>query len=187
VKFRHFFRPDSAPPVERLLLVESGSRHLLERLIPYLRTAYGENVIIDLCTCFPGAPTALGNGGKIYRTRDFTTPESRQTLFRELRANGYATVGIICSAEPIMTKWKWTLLYQVNAHSFLINENADFVWFDYKHWKVLAVYARTRLGFEDAGAVRTLARIVLLPFGLLYLTLYALKVHALRAWRQRES
>ncbi len=184
MSLHYFLRPHKAPPIRKILLVESGSRHLLEKLIPNLRMVYGDALQVDLCTCFPGLPAALGPDSKIYRTAEFGSNPSRQSLYRELRANGYDALGIICSAEPIMTKWKWMLAYQAGARTFLINENADYVWFDRLHWKGLAAYARTRLGFEDSGAVRTLARIVLLPLSLIYLSLYALRVHALRALRQ---
>ena len=184
MSLRYFLRPHTAPPIRKILLVESGSRHLLERLIPNLRSVYGESVQFDLCTCFPGLPAALNAGCKIYRTADFSSNAARKSLFRELRSNRYDALGIICSAEPIMTKWKWMLVHQAGARAFLINENADYVWFDRMHWQGLAAYARTRMGFEDSGAVRTLARIVLLPLSLIYLSLYALRVHALRALRQ---
>jgi len=184
MSLRYFLRPHKAPPIRKILLVESGSRHLLEKLIPNLRMVYGEKLQFDLCTCFPGAPTALDPSCKIYRTAAFGSPSARQAFYREVQANGYDALGIICSAEKIMTKWKWMLVYQASARAFLINENADYVWFDRLHASGLAAYARTRLGFEDSGAVRTLARIVLLPLSLLYLSLYALKVHAMRAMRQ---
>jgi len=184
VSLRFFFSPQKAPPIQKVLLVESGSRHLLERLIPNLRLVYGENLPIDLCTCFPGAPAGLLGDARIYRTADYATPAARSRLYKELRANGYHAIGIICSNEPIMTKWKWMLVYRADAHAFLINENADYVWFDRVHASGLAAYAHTRMGFEGSGAVRTLARIVLLPVSLLYLSFYALTVHALRAWRQ---
>ena len=184
MSLRSFLRPHTAPPIRKILLVESGSRHLLEKLIPNLRLVYGEALQFDLCTCFPGAPAALGGDCKIYRTSAFGNNVARKQLYRELKANQYEAMGIICSAEPIMTKWKWMLVYQAGAHAFLINENADYVWFDRLHWAGLTAYARTRLGFEDSGAVRTLARIVLLPLSLIYLSLYTLKVHALRALRQ---
>jgi hypothetical protein len=184
MSLQYFLRPHKAPPIRKILLVESGSRHLLERLIPNLRQVYGEALQIDLCTCFPAAPAALDDDASIYRTARFTTAAARKELYRELQANGYHALGIVCSAEPIMTKWKWMLVYQTGARTFLINENADYVWFDRLHWKGLMAYASLRLGFEDSGAVRTLARIVLLPFTLIYLSLYALRVHALRALRQ---
>jgi hypothetical protein len=187
VSLRYFFRPQKAPPIRKVLLVESGSRHLLERLIPNLRLVYGEHLPIDLCTCFPGVPAGLGAEARIYRTADYATPSARGRLYRELRANEYQAIGIVCSAERIMTKWKWMLVYRVDAHAFLINENADYVWFDRVHASGLAAYAHTRLGFEGSGAVRTLVRIVLLPFSIVYLSFYALTVHALRAWRRISS
>jgi hypothetical protein len=168
-------------------LVESGSRHLIERVIPNLKQVYGEQIDIDLCTCFPGRPDALGPDAKIYRTADYGTASTRRALFRRLRENGYHALGIICSAEPIMTKWKWMLVHQLPAHAFLLNENGDYVWVDRLHASGLFAYARTRLGFEGAGAVRTVARIVLFPFTLLYLLLYASTVHARRALRQITS
>ncbi len=180
----YFLRPHKAPPVRKILLVESGSRHLLERLIPNLRAVYGESLHFDLCTCFPGSPQSLGEACKIYRTADFRTQSARKKLYAELRANGYQAIGILCSGEPIMTQWKWMLVYQTRAHAFLINENSDYVWFDRLHASGLAVYARTRLGFEDTGAVRTLVHIVLLPVSLIYLSLYAMKVHLVRRLRQ---
>jgi hypothetical protein len=185
---RYFLRPHKAPPIQRILLVESGSRHLLEGVIPNLQQVYGDHVRFDLCTCFPGAPTALNpTTAKIYRTTDYTGSSSRRRLFRELTANNYQVTGIICSAEPIMTKWKWMLAYQLPARVFLLNENGDYVWFDRNHADLLFAYAQLRLGFEGAGAVRTLARIVLLPFTLAYLVGYAIIVHTRRFLRQTAS
>jgi hypothetical protein len=184
VSLKYFFRPYLAPTVTKILLVESGSRPILEGLIPSLKRVYGADLKIDLCTCFPGAPAGLAPDARIYRTADYPNAATRKALFRELRGNGYQALGTICSGEPIMTKWKWTLIFRVDTHAFLINENGDFVWFDREHSAVLANYAQTRLGLEGSGAVRILARIALLPFSLMYLYLFALKVHARRAWRQ---
>jgi hypothetical protein len=181
---RYFFRPHKAPPIERMLLVESGSRHLIERVIPGLRQIYGEHVRFDLFTCFPGVPNTIDPASsRIYRTADYQSTVSRSQLYRELTANDYQVTGIICSAEPIMTKWKWMLAFQLPSRVFLLNENGDYVWFDRNHADLLFAYAQLRLGFEGAGAVRTVARIVLLPLTLLYLITYALLVHARRALR----
>ena len=42
----------------------------------------------------------------------------------------FAALGILCSGEPIMTKWKWWLAAKVPAKIFIINENADYFWLD---------------------------------------------------------
>ena len=172
------------PAGSRILLIESGSRFLMERVAPLLRSTWAASYELDLVTCYGGAPEGLPADARIFRVGDYGTPERRRELIKELRARDYAYAGMICSAEPIMTKWKWMLVYQTGVRTFLINENADYVWFDRLHWKGLTAYASLRLGFEDSGAVRTLVRIVLLPFSLMYLSLYALRVHALRALRQ---
>jgi hypothetical protein len=180
---RYFFRPRKAPAVERILLVESGSRHLIEGVIPHLKNIFGEHTRIDLVTCFPGTPKAIDRAARVYRTADYPSTVARSSLYRQLRINNYQVTGIICSAEPIMTRWKWMLAVRVPAHLFLLNENGDFVWFDREHLGGLGAYAQTRAGLEGAGAVRTVARLVLFPFTLLYLVLYALLAHARRALR----
>jgi hypothetical protein len=181
---RYFLRPTMAPTVRRILLVESGSRHLIEGVVPHLKNIFGAETQIDLVTCFPGTPRVIDGAAAVYRTADFQSRVARGTLYRQLRANNYQVCGIICSAEPIMTRWKWMLAMRVPAHLFLLNENGDFVWFDSEHLPVLAAYAQTRAGLEGAGAVRTIARIVLFPLTLLYLLLYASFVHGRRALRQ---
>ena len=94
------------PSIERLLLVESGSRYILDNLIPGLVEAYGERLKVDVVTCFNGEPSRLPEGSKIYRVWEYPDGASRKRLLRELQAAGYNTVGIICSGEPVMTKWK---------------------------------------------------------------------------------
>ncbi len=177
---RYFFRPHRRPEVERILLVESGSRSLIEGVVPHLRDTFGE-ISIDLVTCFGGAPADFT--GKIYRVMDYATAEARAGLYRELTGNRYQVLGIVCSAEPIMTKWKWMLVYRVPAAVFLLNENGDYVWFDREHAGTVWEFARFRSGLAGAGAVRTLARLMLFPFTLAYLVLYATTVHARRALR----
>ncbi len=178
---RYFFRPNRRPDVQRILLVESGSRSLIEGVVPHLVNAFGQ-VPMDLVTCFGGVPAGLT--GKVYRVADYTTPGARNTLYRELRSNNYQVLGMICSAEPIMTKWKWMLAWRVPAAVFMLNENGDYVWLDREHASTVWEFARFRSGLAGAGAVRTIARLVLFPFTLLYLLIYATSVHARRAIRQ---
>lgn len=165
-------------------MVESGSRPLIEGLLPHLNTIFGARVEVDLVTCFPGTPKLLDESAKIYRTADYQTSAARRALCRTLKANDYQVAGIICSAEPIMTKWKWMLAFRVPAHLFLLNENGDFVWFDSEHISALGAYAQIRAGLEGAGAVRSIARLVLFPFTLLYLVFFASVAHGRRALRQ---
>jgi hypothetical protein len=181
---RYFLRRD-LPPGKRLLLVESGSRHLLEGIIEGVRNTWGHEVFVDLVTCYPGVPAGFEIGNtRVYRVTDYRTPEARRQLFAALRRNGYDILGIICSAEPIMTKWKWALAWKLPVKVFVLNENSDYFWVDRAHLRTIWNFALFRAGLAGAGAVRTLARLALFPFTLAYLLLYAAAVHLRRAMRR---
>ena len=91
------------PPCARLLLIESGSRHLLETVIPTLPAMFGHAVEIDLVTCYAGEPA--GFAGRVFRIADYGGPAGRNRLWADLAQRGYTAAGMICAAEPIMTKW----------------------------------------------------------------------------------
>lgn len=178
-----YFLSRHIPQPHRILLVESGSRNLLEKVLPALRGAWGDEIDIDVLTCYAKMPKGFPPETRIYRTTDYRTSEARKALFAELAENGYALVGIICSGEPIMLKWKWVVALKVPAKLFLINENGDFFWFDRGHLDLIRQTALLRTGLAGAGAVRTLARVVCFPFTLAYLLLYASVAHARRGLR----
>jgi len=179
---RHFFRR-SIPPFSRVLLIESGSRELFERLLPSLYENYS-GMTCDLVTCYAGVPKAFREEqGAVYRVSDFPAGPARQRLYKELSGNGYSILGVICSAEPIMTRWKWMLAARLPGKVFVLNENGDRFWLDHGHLATIRYFILFRAGLTGAGAVRTLARVVLFPFSLLYLVLYAAAVHLRRSLR----
>jgi hypothetical protein len=104
-------------------------------------------------------------------------------LLRELAANRYTHVGIVCSGEPYLARWKWALALALPAKVFVVNENGDYFWLDRRHLRIIGRFAADRWGLADAGAARTLGRAVAFPFALAYLLLYAAAVHARRAFR----
>jgi hypothetical protein len=167
--------------VSRILLVESGSRHLIEHVLPGLRQTYGEAIPIDLVTCYTGAPLGIE---AVHRVTDRRGPAGRRKLYRTLQANRYSIMGIVCSAEPIMTKWKWALAARLPVKVFVINENGDYFWLDRGHGRAILHFALFRAGLTGSGAARTLGRLLVFPFTLLYLLLYASTVHMRRAWRK---
>jgi hypothetical protein len=169
------------PTCTRILLIESGSRHLYDRIIPRFHEAYGEDLVIDLVTCYAGVPHWLNEAtSKVYRVSDFQGSDGRRRLVAELRSNGYQVAGIVCSAEPIMTKWKWMLAARVPAKLFIANENGDYLWVDRVHRGIIRRFVFYRLGLTGANAVTTLASMLLFPFTVLYLLLYAAAVHLRR-------
>jgi hypothetical protein len=167
-----------------VLLVESGSRHLFDRLIPTIYASYGADIVIDLVTCYGGAPAGLDPAkSTIFRVTDYSGVQGRRRLLKELRARHYTITGIICSAEPIMAKWKWYLALGIPAKTFALNENGDYFWFDRGHLGILAHFALYRAGLTGAGAIPTLGRLLFFPFTVVYLVLFAGWVHLKRAMR----
>jgi hypothetical protein len=180
-----YFLSRRIPHCDSMLIVESGSRGLVEGIIQGLRDTWGHDVAIDLVTCYARLPEGFDPAStRVYRTTDYRGREGRRRLYRELAANRYALMGIICSGEPIMLKWKWALGLRVPAKIFLINENGDYFWLDRANLGLVRQMVLLRSGLAGTGAVRTLARIVSFPFTLAYLLLYATTVHARRAVRR---
>src|SRR5579859_5117728 len=105
----------SYPGEPRVLLVESGSRSVMEAAIPRLRQVFGERAVFRLITCFSGSPAALDPSEPIARTQDHAAPADRTRLVRELRASGVNVIAIVCSGETIMQRWKWWLAWKLPA------------------------------------------------------------------------
>ena len=184
---RYFFT-GRLPKVTSILLVESGSRGLLEKLIPGLRQTWGAEIPIDLVSCYASLPQGFDAATtRVYRVADYRGREGRRRLYRELGARQYSLMGIVCSEEPLMFKWKWALTLQIPAKVFVINENGDYFWLDRLHLKPIRQFVLLRAGLAEAGAVRTLARVFLFPFTFLFLLLYATTVHTRRALRKAIS
>jgi hypothetical protein len=178
---RYFFRRH-LPPSSRILLIESGSRHLIEGVIPHLRAGFGETLEIDLVTCYPGAPR--GCDGQIFRIGDYGDGAAgRGRLLADLAARDHRLAGMICAAEPIMTKWKWWLAARLPAKFFVLNENGDFFWFDWERRKTILQFAAYRAGLTGTAAVPAIVRLLVFPLTLAYLILYACTVHLRRRIR----
>jgi hypothetical protein len=150
-------------------------------MIATFLTIYSESEEIDVITCYADSPT--GANGRIFRVADYSTPETRESLYAELAARDYAAVGILCTAEPIMTKWKFALAARVPAKLLVVNENADFFWCDWGNWRILLHFILFRAGMTGASAVPTLARLLFLPLTAAYLLAYAGAVHLRRRLR----
>ena len=169
------------PEFDRVLLIESGSRQLLEDLLPGLYQIYGERMTLDLVTCYAGTPAAYREAqGTVFRVTDYGGREGRGRLYKLLAERRYSVLGMICSAEPIMTKWKWMLALRLPAKVFALNENGDYFWIDRGHWSTVRHFVLFRAGLAGASAVPTIARLFLFPFTVLYLLLYAAIIHMKR-------
>jgi hypothetical protein len=177
---RHFLRTD-IPDCSRVLLIESGPRAVIEKVVHHVRDHFGPDVEIDLVTCYAGEPA--GFRGRVFNVNDYGGPSGREALRADLLQRNYAVAGVVCAAVPIMTKWKWWLGYKVPAKIFIINENADYFWLDRGHLSQLRRFVTHRLGISGAAAVPSLLRLAVFPLTLAYLLLYAGTVHLRRRIR----
>ena len=172
------------PPFTRALLIESGSRSLLENFIPWIYAHYGASSRVDVVTCYGGAPKSLDpSNSTVYHVTDYQGPEGRAQLLNQLLLQDYTVATIICSAEPIMTKWKWWLAWKLPVKVLVLNENGDFFWIDRTQWKTLLHFAFFRAGLTGASALPTIGRLMIFPLSLTYLILFAGWVHTKRAVR----
>ena len=167
----------------RVLLVESGSRDLMEGFLKGLHQNH-RTTQVDLVTCYAGEPRDFdASHGTIYRVSDYPNSAARKRLYAELAGNQYNLITIICAAQPIMTKWKWALAARVPAKVLVLNENGDFFTLDRGNLGILCHFVLFRAGLTGSAAVRNIGRLVLFPFTLLYLVLYAITVHLRRKIR----
>lgn len=179
-----YFLSNREPQGSRMLFVESGSREMAEAVLPALTNSWAAGFVIDLVTCYGGYPKGFPEGGQIIRVGEYSTPDARQALVRELAARDYAFVGIICSAEPVMTWWKWLLALRIPAKVFIVNENGDYFWIHRENAAILREFALVRMGMEGGGALRVIGRLMAFPFAILYLLMYAFTAHLRRALRR---
>lgn len=150
----------------------------MEGIIPHLREVCGDQIDIDLITCYAATPEGIRD--QVYRVSEYSGSEGRARLMTELAERRHTVLGIVCSGEPIMTKWKWMLAARVPAKLFVLNENGDYFWIQWNNWRTIRHFILYRAGLSGAGSVRTIARLVLFPFTVLYLILYAAAVHLRR-------
>jgi hypothetical protein len=172
------------PEFRRVLLVESGTRSLIEDLLPVVYSSHPALERLDVVTCYAGAPRGFDAGrGTIFRVHDYRGRPARKLLYGKLRGTGYNIFVMICSGQPIMTKWKWALAWQVPAKILIVNENGDYFFLDRSNWRIVRKFIAFRAGLHGGGAVDVLADVLLLPFTLLYLVLFAAWVHLRRKVR----
>jgi hypothetical protein len=168
------------PPIRRILLVESGPRSLTHQLLPRLYQIFGQDLVIDLLTCYPEPPTGLTPASTTYNVNDFRGNSARLRLVRQLRRGRYDAAGIICARSPILATWKWLVLAAVPAKGFIANENTDFFWADTTHRTHILRSFLSRSPFSAPTLLRSVLRVCLFPFAFLYLLLYAATIQVKR-------
>ncbi|MFN7541967.1 MAG: hypothetical protein ACK5TN_04135 [Acidobacteriota bacterium] len=170
------------PNLDRVVLVESGPRNLYDGFVGDLYTLHGQNIQLDLVTCYTGEPAGFRPAnGAVYRVQDYRGWDGAKRLVQILRGRRVSTLGIICAGVPVMANWKWMLLAGLRAKVFVMNENGDYFWVDYSNWKLIGHFMLFRAGMSGDNGIWLPLRMLVFPFGLLFLAAYAGWVHA-RRW-----
>jgi hypothetical protein len=183
-----WFLSRAVPDPTGVLVLESGPRAVVERLIPRLREVFGPQTPVDLMTCLPSDPTSLGSGmddrrPQVWRVTDYPDRRSRWRLLREIRSRRYPITAVLCANSPLMASWRTAAVLLFPSKFLIVNENSDFFWLDRGHWRNLLRLWMHRSGIFEESAVRAAARLAAFPFTLLFLLAYAAWVHAVRGVR----
>jgi hypothetical protein len=165
------------PDLRRILLIESGPRPVIERVIPFFRDSFAPGVPLDVLTCYSGDPEGLPPGSETFRVGP---GESRKKLLKTLKIRRHSHVGIICTGSSVLSKWKWAAATVLPAKVFVINQNGDFFWLDWGHRRTLWQLWRSRSGPAHPPGPDLVLRVLAAPFTLLYLLLYAGFIHLRR-------
>ncbi|MBI1353500.1 MAG: hypothetical protein GC160_04080 [Acidobacteria bacterium] len=161
------------PEASRILLIESGPRPLGELTIERLRTVFGSGTEIDAVHCQLSGPAGA--------LRCWSVNEGgRWELLRALRREGHPTAALLAGGDPIMAPWRWAMLATLPAKFLVVNENGDFFWLDRGNLGTLVTFLQHRSGLGGESALRSAARIFLIPPAFCYLLVYAAAVHVTR-------
>lgn len=171
------------PPLDRILLIESGQRHVSERFLQHL---YQDRQArqVDLLSCYTDAPLGFDSTrGRVFFTHQATTNSARNDFLRDLARRQYSAVCLLCTGDPIMTKWKWMAAARVPSKVLIVNENIDYYWLDIHHWRSAKAMVRHRMGLHGTGPLHMVGQAVAFPITLAILLAFAAGVHAKRLLR----
>lgn len=174
-----YFLSGRSPHADRVLLVESGARHVLERAIQGVERGF-PGVRLELCTCFPGLPAASASFDRVWRVTDAPSWGDKWRMAREIAATHPPIAALLFSGDPIMFNWKMALLLLLPSKILLVNENGDFFWLDRPNLPTLRQFVGTRLGMNGEGLLRGASRVAAFPFVLLFLLLVAAVTYSKR-------
>lgn len=177
---RYFFRRH-IPEAERVLLVESGSRWILEKARLRMEAVF-PGARYEVCTCFPGEP-APGGFLRVYRTTETRGLTGKLRLLMAMRRSRAPVAALMFSDEKILFRWKLLLLFVLPSKLLIVNENADFFWLDRSNLSVIRQFFSVRMGVNGPQFLRTICRLVVFPLAMLFLGVWAFGAYLRRGTR----
>ena len=173
------------PRFDWMLVIESGPRPLTEEFLAHVYQVQRSRHV-DLLTCFEGVPATFQmSRGAVYRTDDAATRANRRRLLNMLSRAPYTAVAIFCTGSPILAKWKWMIALRTRAKVVIVNEHAGFFALDFQHRHTAKLMLSQRLHIAGMD-LRIVPELLLVPFTITYLVLYAAAVHGRRLLRTQK-
>lgn len=169
---------------DQILIVESCPREVTEW---FLRHVYDEQRSrrVDLVTCYAGAPRVFDVArGTIYSVHQPEIASNRGKFISGLNMSPYTLVAIFCAGSPVLNKWKWAIALRTRAKLLIVNERADFFFFDLANRRFARRLLAERLGGRGSVDVRAIAKLFLVPFTIAFLVCYAAVMHVRRMARR---
>ena len=172
------------PPLEDVLVIESGPREVAERFLRHLYDVQHSRRV-DVVTCFGSAPVQFdAERGVCYSIHDPAYAGRRGQLIRILaKGNPYSVVSVLCTGSPIMSKWKWAIASRTPAKTLIVNENADFFFLDWRHRHIAKRMVSSRIGVDGGFSLGLVADVLLVPFTIAYLALSTATIQLRRLLR----
>jgi hypothetical protein len=176
---KYFFRR-KIPRGDDVLLIESGSRDVALRAISNIRNIF-PGARYHLCTCLPNSPA--DQFASVHRAADYPGAWSKLKLLFSFRGYSSPVLVMLCTGEPILLKWKVLAALLIPAKILIVNEHADFFWFDISNRRTIRRLLSIRSGVNLEELLFTLLRGLAFPLTLLYLAIFAGFMY-LRRWRR---
>lgn len=173
-----WFLSGRVPHPTRILLVESGSRHLLERAVAQMNRHF-PTARYDLCTCFPGV-LETAPVDQVWRVNEARSLGAKLSMARAVVRTRPSIAALLFSREPVMFNWKMLLLAVLPSKIIVINEHGDYFWLDRKNLKILRSFVGARLGVGGDAFLRAASQVLVFPFVFLFLVFYALVTYLAR-------
>ena len=179
------------PSFGSVLLIESGPRTVADQFLTYLYDIKQSNRV-DVLTCYGGSPSSFdSNRGVVRSVHEPAARQNRSKFIRDLSAESYDLVALLCTGSPILEKWKWMIALRTPARLIVVNESAKYFGLDIWNLgtarlmllKRLNPFSDSSLGSFAEAAAANLFDLLLMPFVFLYLLIDTAAIHLRRRSR----
>jgi hypothetical protein len=174
------FFQTAVPPIQDILLIESGSQGIFRRGLEGIRRSFPD-ARLHLLTCWPDPPP--DPMASIHRVRDYASRREKLRLLGSFRKKPADVLAILCSNEPIMFSWKMLALAFIPSKTLIINENGDFFWLDWQNLQALRRFLQARWRILGQDFLQTVLLALIFPFTVLFLLTNTLRLY-MRRWRR---